>query len=143
MTAAAAAARQACDEAELARQRAVEEQKAGLPLVIESAQVVRNPSPVDYGWWRLLGTAICCGVVMALGTGSLALGVGVESPEMSVAEVQADLGEPLIGIIPADDTAAAAAKVDRQRRIRRAAITIGLLLVAACPLVAVWGVLGI
>ena len=112
-------------------------------MAVESAQIVRNPSPVDYGWWRLLGTALCSGVVMAFGAGSLALGVGIESPEVSIAEVQADLGEPLIGIIPADDPAPAAAKVNRQRRVRRAAITIGLLLIAACPLVAVWGVLGI
>jgi hypothetical protein len=121
----------------------VREQEAGPGLAVESAQVVRNQSQVDYGWWRLLCTALGAGVVMVFGAGLLALGVGMESPEVRVAEVQADLGEPLIGIIPADDPASAAAKVIRQRRLRRTAIMIGLLLIAACPFVAVWGVLGI
>jgi hypothetical protein len=143
LSAAAEGARRACHQSELAQRQAVREQEAGPRLAIESAQVVRNPSQVDYGWWRLLGTALAAGVVMAFGAGSLSLGVAIESPEVSVAEVQADLGEPLIGIIPADDLAPAAAKVNRQRRVRRTAITIGLLLIAVCPLVAVWGVLGI
>ncbi len=143
LTAAAAAARQACRQAELVGQQAVREQDGGPRLAVESAEVVRNPLKVDYGWWRLLGTALGSGLVMAFGAGSLALGVGIESPEVSVAEVQADLGEPLLGVIPADDPARTAAKVNRQRRVRRAAITVGLLLMAVCPLVAVWGVLGI
>jgi hypothetical protein len=58
--------------------------------------------------------------------------------------VRAAAGVPVVGTISADDplpdpTAASR----RQSRIRRALLMIGLILIAACPALAVWGVIGI
>jgi hypothetical protein len=144
LTAAVERTRQAREQAELAEKRALQTLQAGPNYAIEPAQVVEQLPQPDYGWRRLAWTTLFSGVLMALGVGAVAAGANVEPPVASVAELKADLDVPIVGPIPADDPVADPAAVSRRRSsVRRTMIGIGLALIAACPVVAIWGVIGI
>ena len=49
---------QACDDAESAVKKTLQQQEAGPQFTIEAAQFVENPLPVDYGWRRLMATTL-------------------------------------------------------------------------------------
>ena len=137
-------AAQAIDDATAAQQRAIQAQQAGPKFFIEPAQVVEIPPRIDYGWRRLMSTTFATGLLMMFGVGFVAIGRGIEPRVASVAEVEADLGVPLVGMIPADDPAAdPAAASRRQSRDRRTMISVGTLLMLLCGAVAIWGVTGI
>ncbi|MEN6449571.1 MAG: hypothetical protein ABFC96_03685 [Thermoguttaceae bacterium] len=142
LNATADAARRAYHEAQLVQQKAEQQRRTGPDLSIESACVVRNPSPIDLAWWRLFATSLAAAAAMAAGAGAVGFGVRIERMEASIAEVQADLGEQVAGIVSADYPIAVAAQIDQQARLRRTAIGVGLLLIALCATVAVWGVSG-
>jgi hypothetical protein len=135
-------ARRVCNDAELTEQQAAQRQQAGPQLTVQPAQAVQDPLVVDYGWRRLLGSALAAGVLMAFGIGMVSFGAGVEPAVATAAEVEAVLGSPIIGTMPAHDPAADPTEPQHQTRLRRAAIAIGLVLVAACPLAAIWGIVG-
>jgi len=144
LTAAVERARQAREQAELAEKRALQTLQAGPRYAIEPAQVVERLPQPDYGWRRLAWTTLFSGVLMALGVGTVAAGANVEPPVASIAELKADLDVPILGPIPADDPVADPAAVSRRRSsVRRTMIGIGLALIAASPVVAIWGVIGI
>ena len=65
---------QACDDAESAVKKTLQQQEAGPQFTIEAAQVVENPPPVDYGWRRLMATTLLSALLMAFGVGSLSMG---------------------------------------------------------------------
>ncbi len=144
LTAAVERTRQARDEAAAAEKKALAGQQAEPQFAVEQAQVVENrPLPSD-DWQRLLATTFVVSAVMALGVGSLAVGANIEPLAASAAGVQADADAPVVATIPADNPLPNPAVASRrQSRIRRVLLTIGLLLIVACPLVAVWGVIGI
>ena len=79
---------------------------------------------------------------MAFGVGSLLFGAGIEPPLASLAEVQSDLDEPILGVIPADGPAPNVAAIRRQTRLRRATMAMGACLMAACFVAAMWGMAG-
>jgi hypothetical protein len=143
LAAAVETARRVRTEAELTERRAEQQLRAVPQLDIRHAEVVENLLPVDWGWRRMFWTSIAAGIFMAFGAGAMLWGHSIESPVMSIAEVQAALGEPIVGIIPAKDPLPAYAAVCRQKRMRRAAILLGVMLMILCPAVAIWGVLGI
>jgi hypothetical protein len=144
LTAAVEAGRRTCVEAEAAEKQALAQQQAGPQYSIEDAQVVEVPPPPDYGWWRLLATTLVAGVLMASGVGSMTAAAGIDPPAGSIAQVQSAAGAPVVGVIPAEDPIPDPSKLSRRRsRLRKALAAIGLLLMAACPLAAFWGVLGI
>ena len=144
LTAAVEKSRQACEEAESAENRALQEQKAGPQFTIDRAQAVEHRPPPDYGWRRLMWTTLMTGVLMAFGVGSVSAGANIEPPAASIEEVRIDADVPVVGMIPADDPLPdPVATSRRQSRIRRTLIAIGLLLIAAGPVLAIWGVLGI
>jgi hypothetical protein len=143
LTAAVTQARRACDEAELAEKRAVQHQQAGPQLAIEPAEAVQNPVQVDYGWHRLVWSALGSGMFMAFGLAVVSLGTSIQPPVASVAEVEAALGAAIIATIPIGGPIADLTVSARQTRRRRTAITIGVLLIVACGMVAVLGVMGI
>ena len=116
LSAAVEKARQARDEAELAEKRALEQQQARPQLVVEYAKVVQDPLVVDYGWRRLIWSTLAAGALMAFGIGGVWLGATIEPTVSSVAEVEAALGGPIIGTIPAQDPAADPAAPQRQGR---------------------------
>ena len=89
LTRAVETARQACKEAEAAEKRALAQQQAGPQYTVVSAQAVEIPPPPDYGWQRLVWTALVAGVLMACGVGSVSTGASIEPPAGSTAEVQA------------------------------------------------------
>jgi hypothetical protein len=144
LTAAVEQTRQASEAAKLVEKNALQTLQAGPNYAVEPAQVVERLPQPDYGWRRLVWTTLFSGVLMALGVGVVAAGANVEPPVTSIAELKADLDVPIVGPIPADDPVANPAATSRRRSsVRRTMIGIGLVLIMACPAVAIWGVIGI
>jgi hypothetical protein len=144
LTAAVATSQRACEKAESVEKKAEEMQHARPRFAIEYAEVVENPALPDFGWRRLMWTTLAGSVLMAFGVGSASWGAKIEPPAASLAEVQGDTGVPVVGMIPADDPFSdPTAASRRQSRRRRLLVAIGLILMAACPVLVVWGVAGI
>jgi hypothetical protein len=135
---------QALNDAESAAKKALQEQEAGPQFTIERAQLAENPLPVDYGWRRLMWTTLVSGVLMAFGVGSMSVGAAIEPPVATIAEVQAETRVPVVGMIPTDDPLPDPTAIrSRQSLLRRVFLTIGWILIIVCPVLAVWGVIGI
>ena len=134
-------ARRARDEAELAERRTIQ-QRASPQLMVTYVKVAQDPPAVDCGWWRLACSTLAAGALMAFGLGAVWFGATIEPAVASIAEIEAALGGPIIGTVPAHDPMAGPIAPDRRTRMRHTAITMGLLLMAACPLAAAWGVMG-
>ncbi len=144
LTAAVETTGRACRQAEAAEKQARNAQRAGPQYSVVYAQAVEIQPMSDQGWRRLMGTTLMAGLLMALGTGSLSAGAGIEPPVASAAEVQAATGVPIVATIPAANPLADPRTLSRRRtRVRRTFLAIGLILIAAAPLAAIWGVLGI
>jgi hypothetical protein len=144
LTAAVETARQACKDAEAAEKRALEAQQAGPQYAVVYAQVVEIPPTPDYGWRQLVCTTLVAGVLMAFGVGTVSAGAHVEPPVGSVAQVQAAAKAPVVGTIPADDPVPNPRKLSRrQLRRRRMLMAMGLLLIAASPVAAMLGIMGL
>jgi hypothetical protein len=143
LTAAVERSRAACEKAGSAQKQAAKQRNAEPQLVVQNATAVRNERLVDYGWRRLLWTTFAAGLLMAFGVGSVAVGAKIEPPVASVEEVESALGKSLIGTLPADNPRLDKTSIHRQVQARRALILIGLLVIVACPVVAIWGVMGI
>lgn len=143
LTAAVSEAEESLREAELAALDTEERLDSPPRYAVEYAGVVENPPAFDYGWRRLMWTTLAAGLMMAFGAGTFSFGAGVEPPVGSASEVKKTTGKSVVGTIPSEDTATDQAEIHRQTSLQRTAITIGLLLILACPAVAVWGVLGI
>jgi len=73
----------------------------------------------------------------------VSLGATIEPPLASVDEVEAALGESVLGAFPDDDLEPDVDAIGRQWQLRRTALAAGVILILACPVVAVWGVMGI
>lgn len=143
LTAAVSEAEESLREAELAAKDAEERLDSTPRYSVEYAGVVENPPAFDYGWRRLMWTTLAAGLMMAFGAGTFSFGAGVEPPVGSALEVKRATGKSVVGTIPSENAAADQAEIHRQTNLQRTAITIGLLLILVCPVVAVWGVLGI
>jgi len=135
--------RLACQKAERAERQALQVQKVMPQFVFQYAEAVQDPPHVDYGWRRLIWTTFAASLLMVFGVASVALGTSIEPPVASIEEVEADLGQSVIGVIPDHGSAPDVAMIHRQSQMRRAVIAIGVLLILACPVVAIWGVTGI
>jgi hypothetical protein len=143
LTAALKKSRLACHEAELAEKKAGQQLAAAPQFIVQYADAVQDPQEVDYGWRRLLWTTFASSILMVFGIAAVAFGASIEPAVASVDEVEAILGEPVLGVIPDDGPAPDVAAIQRQSQMRRAAIACGVLLILACPVVAIWGVTGI
>jgi hypothetical protein len=142
LTAAVEKARQAMEKAEISEQQAAQARENEPQFAVEPAQVVIPPQEVDQGWKRLLWTTLMASVLMTAGVGSWSFGRTIEPPVASLAEVHADLDVPIVGLISAGDTLPSPEAIERQWRMRHTSIAVGLVLMAACPVVAVLGVVG-
>ena len=80
---------------------------------------------------------------MAFGVGFVSFAAQIDPLAASITEVQADAKAVVIGTMPANDRMLDLTAGPRQSRTRRILIASGLLLIAACPAVAVWGVSGL
>jgi hypothetical protein len=134
--------RAAFEAAEREMRQIAQKQQSGTQFVVQYATAVQNPAETDYSWQRLLWTMFAASALMAFGVGSIALGVSIEPPIVSVEEVEDELGEAVIGVVPTDEPAPDAAEIRQQIRVRRTAIAAGVLLMAACLVVAIGGVSG-
>lgn len=144
LTAAVERTRQACEEAESADAQAIAVRQTVPQFTIDRAKVVEDSSAPDYGWRRLMGTAVMAGLLMAIGIASLWAGAKIEPAVGTIEEVRHDVGAPVVAIIPADNPLPDPAATGRgQVRSRRALIAAGLVLIIASPAIAVWGVVGI
>ena len=121
----------------------VQELAAPPQFVFEQPEPVQNPPQVDYGWRRLLWTTFASSLLMVFGIASVSLGAGIDPPVASIDEVEDDLDEPVLGILPFDGPAPDTTAIHRQAQLRRAAITCGVVLILACPVVATWGIMGL
>ena len=142
LTAAVEKSRLACETAEKAQKQALE-QHAEPQFVIQNAESVQNQPQIDYGWRRLLWTTFAAGLLMAFGVGSVAAGARIEPPVATVEEVESALGKSVIGTMPADNPTLDLDAIRCQSQARCATIAIGLILIAACPVVAILGVAGL
>jgi hypothetical protein len=102
LAAAADKTRRALTGAELAEQRAQRHLQAGPCYEIQYAKIVENPMPIDYGWWRILWTSLALGIVTAVGAGLVLQRCNIDLPITTVEEVEAALGIPVVGVVPAD-----------------------------------------
>lgn len=143
LTAMVEKSRLARETAEQAEQQALQEQPKAPQYVVQYAQTAQSPTQIDYGWRRLIWTTLAASMLMAFGVGSIALGASIEPPVASVEEVESDLGESILGTIPSDDPVIDVATIRNQSRVRRVVMTIGVVLIVACPIVAIWGTMGI
>jgi hypothetical protein len=143
LTAAIETSRLARKEAEQAEKRALQELKAAPQFVFERPEAVENPPQVDYGWRRLIWTTIAASLLMAFGFASVGFGSSIEPAVANIEEIEAALGEPVIGVIPNEGCPVDVAAIHGQALARRTAISFGVILIVACPLVAFWGVSGI
>jgi hypothetical protein len=144
LTAAVETSRQAYQQAEAAEKQALSRQQAGPRYSVVYARAVEIPPTPDYSWRRLLWTTLVAGVLMAFGVGSVSTGSSIEPSAASVEQVRADTCAAVVGMVPADDPVADPAAVHRcQSQARRGMIAVGLILMVACPLAAIWGVLGL
>lgn len=134
--------RVAFEAAERELQQIGQKQQSGVQFVVQGATAVQNPVQTDYSWNRLLWTMFAASSLMAFGIGSIAMGASIEPPLLNVEQVEDELGEPVLGVIPNDEPASDASEIRQQMRTRRTAIAAGVLLMAACLVVAVGGVTG-
>lgn len=130
-------------EAELAMQDAEQRMEMPPQYSIEYAGIVKNQPEFDYGWRRLIWTTLAAGLMMAFGAGTFSFGAGIEPPVATSTEVRNMTGKSVVGTIPAEDAAADRAEISHQSNVQRMMITIGVLLILVCPVLAAWGVLGI
>jgi len=143
LTAALDKSRLACQEAERAEKQADQQLAAAPQFTFEHPEAVPNPPQIDYGWRRLLWTTFASSLLMVFGIVWVALGAGIDPPVASIDEVEDDLDEPVLGVLPSDGPPPDLAAIHRQAQRRRALIAFGTILILACPVVAAWGVLGI
>jgi hypothetical protein len=81
--------------------------------------------------------------MMALGFGSFTAGAGIEPPVTNVAELEGDLGLTVLGTVRAANASTnSAAKTRRRSRLRSVLIALGLTLMCVCPVIAIWGMVG-
>ncbi len=132
----------ACQQAEAAEKQARDAQKAGPQFSVVYAQIAETPPRLDSGWQRLMYTTLGTGLLMAFGAGLLSAGAQIHPTVASAAEVQAVTGVPIMATIPPTSPRPNPLWLScRQRRVRRTLLAVGLLLVAACPAAAVWGLM--
>ena len=132
-----------CRQAEAAEKRAVRDgQTAGPQYTVVYARIAENAAPADADWQRLMYTTLAAGLLMAFGAGFLAAGAKIHPPVASVAEVQAAAGVPVMATIAANSPLPDPLWLRRrQSRLRRCLLAAAILLMAACPAAAVWGLL--
>jgi len=130
-------------EAELAEKLALQAQQAGPRLSIEATQIVEIPPQPDFGWRRLMATTFATALLMALGFGSFATGTAIELPVMNTAQLKTDIDKPILGNIPATEPIADSAAISRRSRVRHTLMALGLIFMGVCPIVAIWGMMGI
>jgi len=114
------------------------------PYTIAYAKVEKITSWQPSDKKRLLWTTLAAGVLMAFGVGSVTTGISIEPVAANAAQVQADAHTTVIGSLPAEAPVSDPAKLSRrQMRGRHVLMAVGFLLMAACPIVALWGTIGI
>jgi hypothetical protein len=137
---------QACEttlRAENAERQIVRQPSHEPQYTIVYARSVEVLPAADDGRQRLLTTTLMIGALGLVAIGILSLGTRIEPPLGSVAEAQACVGVPIVGLVPAEEPAAYSPALSRRRlRVRQLLLTAGSLCMAACPLMALWGVLG-
>ena len=144
LTTAARKARQSLATAEAAERRLRKGQQTGPQYTVVYAKVEKNIPPQVNDQQRLLWTTLVAGMFMAFGVGSISTGISIEPAAATVAQVQADAHTTVIGAIPAENPIPDPVALSRhQMRDRQALLAIGLILMAACPAVAIWGTVGI
>ena len=130
-------------QAEAAEKQAIRDgQESGPQYTVVYAQIAEQAPLADADWQRLMYATLAAGVLMAFGAGFLTAGAYIHPPVADASEVQTAAGVPVIATIPATSQLPNPAWLSRrQNRLRRVLLAAGLLLMAACPAAALWGLL--
>lgn len=102
-------------------------------IEVELASLQLESPPARSGVSALLA-ALAAGVTMVTGLGMISAAMAIEPTAATVAEIQAALRVPIVGVIPQLDPAAKASakRSRRQRLLRMTLIITGLLILAGC-----------
>lgn len=131
---------QACKRAEAAEQEVLAAREAGPEYTVVEAKAVAAEATSEPARWPLWATTLVAGALMAFGVGAASTGAGIDPPVGTVGQVQAAARAPVLGVIRADRSTADPEKLSlAASKKRRALIALGLILMAACPVAAVWG----
>jgi hypothetical protein len=105
-------------------------------IEVELAQACQAPAPAGSGVGLVLA-ALVGGVAAAFGVGMVATGVSMEPTLTTIAEAEALLPVPVVGVIPSDDPPADPPAVARRQRLTRLATIVGgLLALVGCVVIA-------
>jgi hypothetical protein len=144
LTAAVESSRQALSEAEEAERKALAQQPSEPPYSVLEAEIVDDAATSDYGWRRLLVTALMTGFTMAFGFGTLTSGTATEPPVGTISQIRKAARAPVLGMICTNQELPDTEQISRrQTQQRRLLISIGLTLIALSPAIAYWGLAGI
>jgi hypothetical protein len=134
--------RTAFEAAENALRQISQKQQYGAQFVVQNATAVQNPIGPDANWSRLLWTIFAASALMAFGIGAIIAGAAIEPMVANVAEIEAELGEPVLAVVPSEEPEVDAAAIRRQTWSHQTALAAGIVLMAACFIVAASGITG-
>ena len=132
LAAAVEAAKQSHERLAEAEQQAAERCLAAPGIELHLAQQPEATELCDKGSAQLLLVALAAGLAFAAGAGMLATGLAAEPPLETVAQAQAALPVPIVGLVPLEDDGSGEA-VPRQFPDRALALW-GMVLMAVCGL---------
>lgn len=87
---------------------------------------------------RLALAALAAGLTTTVGIGMIATGAAIEPTVNSLAQVSAILTVPVVGVVPATSPAKPGRSL-RSNALRRLWIAAGLLAIACCAAILLWG----
>ncbi len=139
----AAAARRASQQAAVAERDAWKsrqrEPRIELQLAVVQAAPASLPLPLPLRQrLRLALAALAAGLTTTVGIGMIATGAAIEPTVNSLAQVSAILTVPVVGVVPATSPAKPGRSL-RSNALRRLWIAAGLLAIACCAAILLWG----
>jgi murein DD-endopeptidase MepM/ murein hydrolase activator NlpD len=130
-------------EAEAAEKKALAQQLPELQYFVVYAEEAENAVTSNYGWRRLMVTTLMAGMFMVFGVGAFSAGVAIDPPVGTIGQIQKSARVPVLGTIPAKKPISDPESLNlHQSQERLTLFSIGLILMAACPVVAYWGISG-
>ncbi|HUT12620.1 MAG TPA: hypothetical protein VMY42_19140 [Thermoguttaceae bacterium] len=136
LTAAAAAAQGACEQAAGEERRAWQVSQKEPPIQWTSAQPARLLPESDPTWGLIL-VALSAGAALAAGVGLIARGASMEPAVEKLDQVEKALPVPVIGTIPPSDATGPLATLASRPFGRVTTISSGLILIAGCAAILV------
>jgi uncharacterized protein involved in exopolysaccharide biosynthesis len=130
-------------KAEAAEKKTLAQQPPESQYFVVYAEEAENAVASNDGWRRLLVTTLMAGMFMVFGVGAFSAGVAIDPPVGTIGQIQKSARVPVLGTIPAKKPISNPESLNlHQSQERLTLFSIGLILMAACPVVAYWGISG-